>query len=56
MSGSETVQLVYAGPPLEVGMFYQFRVTSFRERNGPRTAISTTEGLRGVFYYLEITR
>jgi len=52
VSGSETVTLTYDGP-LETGMFYQFRVTSFRERNGPRTAISTTEGLRGVFYYLE---
>lgn len=52
VSGSETITLTYAGPPLEIGMFYQFKATSFRERNGPRTAISTTEGLRGVFYYL----
>jgi hypothetical protein len=52
VSGSATVSLTYAGPPLEIGMFYQFKVTSFRERNGPRTAISTTEDLRGVFYYL----
>ena len=52
VSGSETITLTYAGPPLEIGMFYQFKVTSFRERNGPRTAISTTEGLRGVYYYL----
>ncbi|MHC5111921.1 MAG: peptidase associated/transthyretin-like domain-containing protein [Planctomycetota bacterium] len=53
VSGSETIQLAYGGPPLQNGMFYQFKVTSFRERNGPRTAISTTEGLRGVFYYLD---
>ncbi len=52
VSGSETITLTYAGPRLEIGMFYQFKATSFRERNGPRTAISTTEGLRGVFYYL----
>jgi hypothetical protein len=52
VSGAESVRLTYAGPPLEIGMFYQFKATSFRERNGPRTAISTTEGLRGVFYYL----
>ena len=51
VSGTETVTLVYDGP-LEIGMFYQFRVKSFRERNAPRTAISATEGLRGVFYYL----
>ncbi len=52
VSGLETITLTYAGPPLEIGMFYQFKATSFRERNAPRTAISTTEGLRGVFYYL----
>jgi hypothetical protein len=33
-------------------MFYQFRATSFRERNGPRTAISRTEDLKGVFFHL----
>lgn len=42
----------YDGPALEIGMFYQFRATSFRERNGPRTAISTTEDLKGVFFYV----
>jgi hypothetical protein len=52
VSGSATITLTYAGPPLEIGMFYQFKATSFRERNNVRTAISTTEGLRGVFYYL----
>ena len=34
-------------------MFYQFRATSFREKTGVWTAISTTEDLKGVFYYLE---
>ena len=52
-SGSATVQLTYAGPALEAGMFYQFRATSFREKTGVRTAISTTEDLKGVFYYIE---
>ena len=52
VSGSETVTHTYAGPALEIGMFYQFRVTSFRERTGGRTAISTTEDLKGVFFFI----
>ena len=51
-SGSATVTHPYGGPALVPGMFYQFRATSFREKNGLRTAISTTEDLRGVFFYL----
>jgi hypothetical protein len=51
-SGSATVSHVYAGPALEHGMFYQFRITSFREREEERTAISTTEDLKGVFFFL----
>jgi hypothetical protein len=51
-TGSATVSHVYAGPPLRTGLFYQFRVTSFRTPGGDRTNISTTEDLRGVFYYL----
>jgi len=31
-------------------MYYQFRVTSFRDRNSGRTPISTTEDLEGVFF------
>jgi hypothetical protein len=53
VTGSATVSLAYAGPALEPGMFYQFRVTSFRERSGSRSAISTTEDLKGVFYFLK---
>lgn len=53
VSGSPTVTQVYAGPALEPGLFYQFRVTSFRERNGVRTAISATEDLKGVFYFVD---
>ena len=52
VSGGATVSLEYAGPALEPGMFYQFRVTSFRERSGSRSAISATEDLKGVFYFL----
>ena len=52
VTGSSTVSVAYAGPALEPGMFYQFRATSFREHNGNRSAISTTEDLEGVFYFL----
>ncbi len=52
VSGSAVVSHTYAGPPLEPGMFYQFRCTSFRDRNDERTSISTTEDLMGVFFYL----
>jgi hypothetical protein len=52
VSGSATVTHTYAGPALEQGMFYQFRATSFREKLGQRTSISTTEDLKGVFQYL----
>lgn len=52
VSGSATVSVTYAGPPLESGMFYQFRVQSFRDRPQGRSAISATEDLTGVFYYL----
>ncbi len=51
VSGSATVSHTYAGPALEPGMFYQFRATSFREKSGERTAISSTEDLRGVFQF-----
>jgi hypothetical protein len=53
VSGSSTVSYTYAGPALEAGMFYQFRATSLRDKNGVLTAISSTEDLVGVFYYLE---
>jgi len=46
VTGGETVDVPYAGPALEVGMYYQFRATSFRD-TGP---ISQTEDLRGVFF------
>lgn len=53
VSGSVTVSHTYAGPALVSGMVYQFRASSFREKNGVRTAISTTEDLKGVFQYIE---
>lgn len=50
VSGSDTVQVTYEGP-LETGMYYQFRATSFRmPGGGAATPIAATEDLRGVFY------
>jgi hypothetical protein len=51
-TGSADVSIQYAGAALETGMFYQFRVTSFRERGGSHGAISTTEDLKGVFSFM----
>lgn len=49
-SGGSTVSLDYAGP-MDVGMYYQFRVTSWRSPGGKSPSpISATEDLRGVFY------
>jgi hypothetical protein len=45
-----SVELAYSGPALLPGMFYQFRVTSFRD-HGTAVAISRSEDLRGVFEY-----
>lgn len=50
VSGSETVSYSLSEAVLQPGMFYQFRVESFRERNGQRSAISATEDLEGVFF------
>lgn len=48
--GSSDVSVAYGGP-MEVGMYYQFRVSSWRQPgNGDASAISMTEDLRGVFY------
>lgn len=50
VSGQETVSVRYEGP-LEPGMYYQFRVSSWREPGGREPApISMTEDLRGVFF------
>jgi hypothetical protein len=43
------VSVPYGGP-LEPGMYYQFRATSWREPGGGPTPISQTEDLRGVFF------
>ena len=45
-SGSNP-ELTYGGDPLESGMFYQFRVTSFDGNDCP---LSMTEDLKGVFF------
>jgi hypothetical protein len=50
VKGSANVTVPYEGP-LEPGMFYQFRVTSWRDSKGSQTPISTSEDLRGVFYF-----
>ncbi|HYQ27439.1 MAG TPA: hypothetical protein VER04_09465 [Polyangiaceae bacterium] len=50
VKGSKTVSVKYEGP-LDPGMYYQFRVSSWRQPSkGERTSISTTEDLRGVFF------
>lgn len=49
VSGEDTVTVPYGGP-LEAGMYYQFRATSWRSPGGEPGPISTTEDLRGVFY------
>ncbi|XYI02163.1 hypothetical protein ACMHYB_21250 [Sorangium sp. So ce1128] len=48
-SGGEEVSVEYGGP-LDPGMYYQFRVTSWRAPGGEPGPISATEDLRGVFY------
>jgi hypothetical protein len=45
-SGSDP-EVVYAGPALESGMYYQFRVTSFDVNDRP---LARTEDLKGVFF------
>lgn len=42
--------VTYAGPPLEPGMYYQFRATSIRDSGGDSCEISQTEDLKGVFF------
>jgi hypothetical protein len=49
VSGGD-VTLQYGGPKLEKGLYYQFRVTSFRSPGGKVGPISKTEDLLGVFY------
>ena len=48
--GTPTID--YAGPALEAGMYYQYRVTSSAQPGGkPRCNRARTEDLKGVFYY-----
>lgn len=51
VSGSDAVEVAYAGPALEPGMYYQFRATSIRETPNKTSPISRTEDLRGVFVF-----
>jgi len=50
VSGSDP-SLVYAGPPLQAGMYYQWRVTSLKANThgGAECELSRSEDLRGVF-------
>lgn len=48
--GGGDITLDYGGPPLVGGMYYQFRVTSWREVQNKQLDISRTEDLRGVFF------
>lgn len=48
-SGGGNVSVAYGGP-LEKGMYYQFRASSWRQKPSGTTAISATEDLRGVFF------
>jgi hypothetical protein len=50
VSGQDSVSVEYEGP-LDPGMYYQFRVLSWRQPgNGDAAPISATEDLRGVFF------
>ena len=50
VKGSSDVSVQYEGP-LDPGMYYQFRASSWRQPGGGDAApISTTEDLRGVFF------
>ena len=49
VSGGGMVSVPYEGP-LEKGMYYQFRASSWRNKGGAPSAISTTEDLKGVFF------
>lgn len=49
VSGAEVVSVPYEGP-LDPGMYYQFRATSWRAPGGNAGPIATTEDLRGVFF------
>jgi hypothetical protein len=46
VTGTANVTVNYAGEPLQEGMYYQFRATSWRD-TGP---VSQTEDMLGVFY------
>ncbi|MBW1809949.1 MAG: carboxypeptidase regulatory-like domain-containing protein [Deltaproteobacteria bacterium] len=48
---SSSLDVQYAGPALEDGMYYQFKAHSWRVKLDLRTPISATEDLKGVFYY-----
>jgi hypothetical protein len=48
-SGVSMITVPYGGP-LDKGMYYQFRASSWRTKQNKTSAISATEDLRGVFF------
>jgi hypothetical protein len=44
-----STSLTYAGPALQPGLFYQWRITSFAQSAGTPRPISSSEDLRGVW-------
>lgn len=50
-NGGDRVEVPYGGPALTDGMYYQFRVTSYRDTPQGSFAISRTEDLQGVFVF-----
>ncbi len=49
-SGGDDITYTYDGPVLENGMFYQFKVVSWKDKDGG-TNISVTEDLKGIFHF-----
>jgi len=51
VSGSSP-SMTYGGPPLQTGMYYQWRVTSLKANThgGAECELSRSEDLRGVFF------
>lgn len=48
--GKSVTHLTYDGEPLKKGYYYQWKVISFRDKQGGITYISQSEDLRGIFY------
>ena len=51
VTGSAHVEVLYEGPALIPGMYYQFRATSWKDGQPEPSRISRTEDLKGIFVY-----